>query len=106
MSHILLLAEQLHQKLLIDNYSGGSSAGDKALGDDAFQADIRFVQGKNISGQAYSFCFHLSVWRILGSITQVCTIQIPSLYFSWFNIFQGHSESPVIDYYKPAAADR
>lgn len=66
---MLLLVEQQHQKLLIDNYSGESREGDKARGDDAFQEDIRFGQEKNISTQPYSVGFQHSVSTILGSIT-------------------------------------
>lgn len=54
---MLLLVEQQHQKLLIDNYSSESREGDKARGDGAFQEDIRFEQGKNISAPSYSVCF-------------------------------------------------
>lgn len=84
---MLLLVEQQHQKLLIDNYSRESRDGDKARGDDAFQEDIRFGQEKNISTQLYSVCFQYSVLRILGSITRVYAIQILSLYFCRFNTF-------------------
>lgn len=101
---MLLLVEQQHQKLLIDNYSRESREGDKARGDDAFQEDIRFGWRK-IYPHRLIQSVSSAVCQESLAVLWVCAIQILSLYFRRFNTFQGHPQSPVIDYYKQAVPD-
>lgn len=70
-----------------------------------FRKILGLVRRKNESTQPHSVPLERRVSRILGNIMGVYAIQILSLYFCMFGTFQGQLQSPIIEYYKQAAAE-